>query len=522
SLSIGRDVDLVLDGSQSWEAALDTPADLVLDPLFNIYNFLISALEDMSSVDMTSSYITLANILEQVIVPQEGEPLFKTKGISSLEMNDDYMAFDLVVKANAPQNQKATYATPENNNGISAPSPDYSGYNSLTFMSDDLINRALGCYFTGYTIDETIDMNALIEELTQSSDIEAWPWLKKLSPDGDVYPGLDLHIGFPTPPVILVDAASAGILKLRDIKITASMYDSTNKKDVCLFRLSMDRDLKITSSNGVIGLELDQFPFIHTLFNRLDPLLLPKELSHIETVLSAMLSQTLQNMGLLGLELKEIGFDQTGYVSIQSRVNARPDLSAMATHNYTAADLALYNPDSNTPDLWAAWLRNMTSGDFADGWLPGEENSIHVDASGIVFDIQDARDLYWKDSTTFQFNAPKGEIITGISFDPAFSNLNKAGFAALCVTRDSLVDSTSARDFSPCPEIAVPWEIAPTTDELGRVSIYTGPCTGIGVSLRIKKKPGFLSSGSWNPEQLRLDIFGITVHTVDMNLDLME
>ncbi len=510
------------------EMAPDTPLDPIPDMLLDLHSFVI---EVLNALEITDFKPGLVGILEYLLQQTEGGYEVTVEDLSDLTLSDDHFA--CAVTLETKQTIGETYATPDNDGVL--PDLSHAGTNSAICISDDVLNQLLASTFLGYEMQANIDLDELLQQLLEGSNMELWTWLKQFTSDRERYPELVLTTSFPTPPVLDLSTTGQGILRLRDIAVDASVYDEILARQVCLFRVSIDRDLALGWGGEGLELELESNPTQRVLFNRLSPLIFTSEITNFHGLLGDILTQLIEKVGLLGLQVRGLDFSQTGYMKVLTEVSSETDLTMMQTHVFNAGEFIPDFVPGLSDDAWGLWLQNMATGLSSTGYAQ-EDNGVSVLDEGLSFVITEGSDLTWGDSLTFTFEAPEGQYITGIALDPHYLKLPNEvfdeSFAVLCVTRsfseggDGLADSDEEGDASvplvPASLIAVPLEIdqpAAEGEDPGAVTLGVSPSTQVGIGLRIKKTPCVPYDGFTILEQIQLLIDHITVYVVDVNLE---
>ncbi len=495
SMYVNRDVEL-LEGD-NFDVAINTPYTDFINIIRDFFEYILERLFGIELGDISMPLgldISLFDLLMSV-----GGDIYTTSlnDFNYLHMNDDFLELSANAGFTIEDGLETTYATPEN-----GPKPDLSNdiTNSVIAISDDYLNQALAVFF----------LNENVSHMEETISIEGFPkdyWL--VDENGNLSIGLTVDIS--TPPIIELDEANSGliILKLRDINIEAKV------KGLTVLRLSMDTDLKMGwgPENKGFSFKLERYPRYLILFNRIYPLVLPEEISQVPDIIASVLNQFCEKIGLLGLDIRETKTLNPGYINLYTDITSQRDLSKM---NQTTFE------EATNSEEWACEWTSM-----GPELSPGVSTSIV--GNEIAFSTpENGSDLSWNDSVMFEFTAPEGHVITGISFDPElfYSNyllplLNYyEEFAILCVTRDGM-DDENKDGIVPMSSISVPYEIEAKDilePEGKLVELQVFPSTHIGIGLRLRRTPLQV----WLHTTVKAEAYAknITVYTADMNIDV--
>ncbi|MEA3221606.1 MAG: hypothetical protein U9P49_00360 [Thermodesulfobacteriota bacterium] len=494
SVYVNRDVELI--EGDNFDVAVNTSHTDFIDIMRDFFEYILEHLFGIELGDISMPLgldISLFDLLMSV-----GGDVYTTSsnGFNYLDMNDGFLELSANAGFIIEDGLETTYATPEN-----GPKPDLSNdiANSVIAISDDYLNQALAVFF----------LNENVSHMEETISIEGFPkdyWL--VDENGNLV--IDLTVDISTPPIIELDEANSGlvILRLRDIGIEAKV------KGLTVLRLSMDTDLKMgwgPEGKG-FSFKLERYPRYLIMFNRLYPLVFPSEISKVPDVIQGVLNQFCEKIGLLGLDIKETKTLNPGYINLYTDITSQRDLSKM---KQTSFEEIIANEE---------WAYGWTS--MGTEFSPGVSTSIV--GNEIVFSTpEDGSTLSWNDSVMFEFTAPEGHVITGISFDPELSYSNYIGndldyyeeFAILCITRDGM-DDENKDGIVPMSGIAVPYEIE-TEDiselEVQPVEFQVSPCKHIGIGLRLRRTPLQVWLHTVKAEAYAKNI---TIYTADMNIDV--
>jgi len=495
---VNRDVEL-LEGD-NFDVAVDTSHTDFINIMRDFFEYILEQLFGIELGDISMPLGLDINLLD--LLMSVGGDVYTTSsnGFNYLNMEGD----SLELSANAgfiiEDGLETTYATPEN-----GPKPDLSNdiTNSVIAISDDYLNQALAVFF----------LNENVSHMEETITIEGFPkdyWL--VDENGNLV--IDLTVDISTPPIIELDEANSGlaILRLRDIDIEAKV------KGLTVLRLSMDTDLKMGwgPESKSFSFKLERYPRYLILFNRLYPLVLPEEISQVPDIIADVLNQFCEKIGLMGLDIRETKTLNPGYINLYIDITSQRDLSKM---NQTTFE------EATNSEEWACEWTSMGP-EFRERVYRSIEGN-NLEFSTLDLSNEDCKALSWNDSVMFEFTAPKGQIITGISFDPELSYSNYIGndldyyeeFAILCVTRDGM-DDENKDGIVPMSGIAVPYEIE-TEDILELegepVELQVFPSTHIGIGLRLRRTP---LQVLFNTVKADAYAKNITVYTADMNIDV--
>ncbi|MCD6571141.1 MAG: hypothetical protein J7L53_10605 [Deltaproteobacteria bacterium] len=497
--------DVELSKGDNSETELDTPYLDIWNILLDFLEYILEQLLGIDLGDLSIPWGININILDLLMGGEEGDIYAGSlTGFNYLYMDSTSLELSADAGFDINEGLVATYATPENN-----PSkPDLSNdiTNSTFALSDDFINQALAVFFS----------NEDISHMEDTITIEGFPkdfWLA--DENGNMEIGLVIDVK--TPPVLELDEDSdiIGVLRLRDIYIEASITPKDMIEPLTVLKLSVDTDLEMKWDAQTQGFtfKLARYPRYLIMFNRLYPLVFPEEISQIPDIIADLLNQLCEKVGLLGVDIKDIKTPSPGYMTLYTDITSDRDISKMKQTSFEEA--------INSEEWACEWTSMGTE------FSPGVATSII--GNEIAFSTpEDGSALSWNDSVMFEFTAPEGHVITGISFDPELlyyyigNDLDYyEEFAILCITRDG-IDDENKDGIVPVPGIAVPYEIeAEDISELeGQpVELQVPPCRHIGIGLRLRRKPLYIGFPIYKYTKVDASATGITVYTADMSID---
>ncbi|MBN1637096.1 MAG: hypothetical protein JW920_11305, partial [Deltaproteobacteria bacterium] len=576
------DENVVIQEGPNYEAWVDTPlietTNIILGFIFDFIEFIFEAILQFPIGDLFAPLGFNINILDLLLSQDAFTSTISEFNFTELIIDvDTEDSIEIVADAgfNPVEGQifTASYATPDNNN-----KPEFipiGTTNSVVVLSDDYFNQLIAQYLAasfgqGANASIDFDLNDLMDEF----GIEAWSWLKMLSQEPNAYPRMKINLAINTAPLVEQKNESEtviGVLHLRDIRIDFVVFDEVNTPDpesdtreVCLFSGSFDRDMEIIWSNEDITFQFYRpQPYIdynyEILFNRLDPLVFPEQISNFEDLIASVLNQGIAKFALVGIALDNLNFETDGYISIETDISSEKDLDQMIQ-----TELAEILADQ---EMWSASFDYMAIADEATqafainpidpenyanvvyagpGTTNPEETEVYFRVSEYQTDGNDR--LNWFASVFLNVTAPESHVITGISIDPSliydfyidllgqpfyFDPEYYEEFALVCVIRsglpmEDLVDNNHENILGdswplgriPRPEIAIPLEIDYADQALLEFPLELPPCKNVGIGLRLRKAPSALLTSELFKIEMEAFARNITVYTADMNIDV--
>lgn len=576
------DENVVIQTGPNYEAWVDTPlletTNIILGFIFDFIEFIFEAILQFPIGDLFAPLGFNINILDLLLTQDEF-----TGNISEFkftELNIDVDTEDsIVIVADAGFNpavgQKftASYATPENNNR-----PEFipmGNTNSVVVLSDDYFNQFITQFLSasfgqGASSSIDFDLNDLMNEL----GAEAWSWLKMLSQDQNSYPRMKIDLTINTAPLVEQKNEGGtviGVLHLRDIRINFVVFDEVSTPDpgsdtreLFLFSGSFDRDMEIIWSNEDLTFQFNRpQPYIdynyEILFNRLDPLVFPEQISDFEDLIASVMNHGIAKLALVGIALENLNFETDGLISFEADISSEKDLDQMIQ-----TELSEILAD---PEMWSASFDYMAFTDevaqaFAINPVdpenypnvayagPGTANPEDTEVYFYVSEYQtEGNDrLNWFASVFLNVTAPESHVITGISIDPSliydfyidllgqpyyFEPEYYEEFAIACVIRsglpmedlvennlESILGDSWPLGRIPRPEIAIPLEIDYVDQGLLEFPLELPPCKNVGIGLRLRKAPSALLTSELLKIEIESLARNITVYTADMNIDV--